>query len=153
MCNCAEALKRKEKKYNWKKKKKNCSYGRTNDLWQESLGNLANKGALINGKHTSLNAQKCLHAKGQLCEGTTCIIKLPQTFVLGLRTKWLTIFMILLNRWRTWGHVSFWRVHSGWISFLMRPLQAEQRKQIGALKRWVFCTLQTRLSFAYKGSA
>lgn len=42
---------------------------------------------MINEEHTSLNAQKCLHAKGQLCEGMTCIIKLAQTFVFGLKKK------------------------------------------------------------------
>lgn len=41
----------------------------------------------------------------------------------------------------------------GWISLLMRPLQAEQRKQMGALQPRVFCTVQTRLSFTNKGRA
>lgn len=40
----------------------------------------------------------------------------------------------------------------GWISLLMRPLQAEQRKQMGALQPRVFCTVQTCLSFTNKGS-
>lgn len=40
----------------------------------------------------------------------------------------------------------------GWISLLMRPLQAEQRKQMGALQPRVFSTVQTCLSFTNKGN-
>lgn len=105
--------------------------------------------------HTSLNAQKCFHAKGQL-------LYMNERLVLS---SWLRHLYWV---WAQSGRESSWfqRIGAGrevifyfkdctdgWISLLMRPLQAEQRKQMGALQPRVFCTVQTRLSSTNKGNA